>query len=65
VVDGNPLHNLKLLYGTGVEVEQEGRMVRRGGVKYTIKDGIVFDAPKLLEDVAGMVREAKARASAP
>ncbi|MSR06043.1 MAG: amidohydrolase [Gemmatimonadetes bacterium] len=65
VVDGNPLHNLKVLYGTGVDVAENGRMVHRGGVRYTIKDGIVFDAPKLLDDVAGMVREAKAKASAP
>jgi len=65
VVDGNPLHNLKVLYGLGVDVVENGRMVRRGGVKYTIKDGVVFDAPKLLEDVAAMVREAKAKTSAP
>jgi imidazolonepropionase-like amidohydrolase len=65
VVDGNPLHNLKLLYGLGVDVEEDGRMVLRGGVRFTIKDGIVFDAPRLLEDVANMVREAKARGSAP
>ena len=65
VVDGNPLHNLKVLYATGIDVAENGRMVHRGGVRYTIKDGIVFDAPKLLEDVAGMVREAKAKASAP
>ena len=30
-----------------------------GGVRYTIKDGIVFDAPALLADVRRMVREAK------
>jgi hypothetical protein len=28
-------------------------------VRYTIKDGIVFDAPKLLADVRKMVAEAK------
>jgi hypothetical protein len=33
-----------------------------GGVKYTIKDGIVYDAKKLLADVRAMVAEAKARA---
>ena len=26
-----------------------------GGVKYTVKDGIVYDAKKLLEDVKKMV----------
>ncbi len=30
-----------------------------GGVKYTIKDGIVYDAKQLLEDVARMVAEQK------
>src|SRR5919199_2474594 len=61
IVDGNPLHNMKVLYGTGVEVEENGKIVRRGGVKYTIKDGIVFDAPQLLADVREMVRKAKAQ----
>ena len=32
---------------------------RIGGVKYTIKDGIVYDAKQLLEDVARMVEEQK------
>jgi len=59
VVDGNPLHNLKVLYGTGVDVQENGQIVRRGGVRFTIKDGIVFDAPALLEDVRNMVRRAK------
>jgi len=65
VVDGNPLHNLKVLYGTGVLTVEGGRMVRRGGVQYTIKDGIVFDAPALLEEVREMVAAAKARRAAP
>ena len=59
IVDGNPLHNLKVFYGTGVEVEEDGKVERRGGVKYTIKQGIVFDAERLREDVRRMVREAK------
>jgi hypothetical protein len=65
VVDGNPLHNLKVLYGTGVTVVEDGQAVQRGGVRYTIKDGIVFDAPALLEEVREMVRRAKAREVAP
>jgi len=58
IVDGNPLHNLKVLYGTGVLVEENGKIVQRGGVKFTIKDGIVFDAVSLLADVREMVRKA-------
>jgi adenine deaminase len=59
IVDGNPLHNLKVLYGTGIEVAENGKLVRRGGVRWTIKDGYVFDAPALLADVREMVRKAR------
>jgi imidazolonepropionase-like amidohydrolase len=60
VVDENPLENLKALYGTGaLKLTDDNRIVRVGGVKYTIKDGIVFDARQLLEDVRKMVATAK------
>jgi hypothetical protein len=60
VVDQNPLQDLKVLYGTGtIRVTEKNEVVRAGGVKYTIKDGIVFDAKKLLADVRKMVQEAK------
>jgi imidazolonepropionase-like amidohydrolase len=65
IVDGNPLHNLKVLYGTGVETVADGRTVKRGGVRWTIKDGIVFDAPQLLAEVREMVRRAKETTTAP
>ncbi len=66
VVEENPLHNLKVLYGTGTLRlnRQTGKVERVGGVKYTIKDGIVYDAKRLLADVAKMVEEAKRRAAA-
>lgn len=62
VVEENPLENLKVLYGTGaVKLDDEtGEVGRVGGIKYTIKDGIVYDAKQLLADVREMVREAKA-----
>jgi len=62
VVDQNPLQNLKVLYGTGAIRlnDRTGQPERVGGVKYTIKDGIVYDARKLLADVAAMVARAKA-----
>jgi hypothetical protein len=50
---------MKVFYGTGVEVERDGKIERRGGVKYTIKQGIVFDAQRLLADVREMVAKAK------
>jgi imidazolonepropionase-like amidohydrolase len=54
IVDENPVQNLKVLYGTGaVRLNEEtGLPERVGGVKYTIKDGIVYDAKKLLQDVS-------------
>ena len=36
-----------------------GRGARQGGVRYTIKDGVVYDASELLEDVRRIVREAR------
>jgi imidazolonepropionase-like amidohydrolase len=60
VVDENPVRNLKVLYGVGaVKLTEDNRVVRVGGVRYTIKDGIVYDAKKLLADVRRIVREAK------
>ncbi|HSR69405.1 MAG TPA: amidohydrolase family protein [Acidobacteriota bacterium] len=60
VVEENPLANLKVLYGTGaIKVDDDNRPVRVGGVKYTIKDGIVYDAKELLADVRAIVRKAK------
>jgi Amidohydrolase family len=66
VVEENPLENLKVLYGTGaIKVDENNHPTRVGGVKYTIKDGIVYDAKKLLADVRAMVAKAKAAESAP
>jgi imidazolonepropionase-like amidohydrolase len=57
----NPVDDLKVLYGTGVVRlnDDTGRAERRGGVRYTIKDGIIFDAKQLLADVAAMVAAQK------
>ncbi|WNB18050.1 amidohydrolase family protein [Marivirga arenosa] len=60
IVEENPLENLKVLYGTGaIKLTEYNEVVRVGGVKYTIKDGIIYDAQKLLEDVKQMVAEEK------
>jgi hypothetical protein len=61
IVDQNPLENLKVLYGTGAVKlnDRTGKAERVGGVKWTIKDGIVYDARKLLADVARMVEKQK------
>lgn len=67
IVKGNPLANLKLLYGTGALVfdEQRGVPVRTEGVAYTVKDGIVYDAGVLRARVRAMVAEQKARRGLP
>ncbi|RBP48491.1 amidohydrolase family protein [Arenicella xantha] len=64
IVDENPLHNLKSLYGTGVPKlnEQTQKVERVGGVRWTIKDGIVYDAQALLAEVRAMVRASKQKA---
>ncbi len=58
----NPLENFQVLYGTGaIILNEENEAVRTEGIRYTIKDGIVFDARELLRDVREIVREAKER----
>lgn len=60
VMEQNPLENFKLLYGTGhYRLNNDNEPVRTGGVKYTIKDGIVYDAKALLADVREIVAKAK------
>lgn len=56
IVEENPLQNLKVLYGTGaIKLTEANEVVRVGGVKYTIKDGVIYDAKRLLSDVKKMV----------
>lgn len=61
IVKENPLANFKVLYGTGhFKLNDQNKPMRTEGVKYTIKDGIVYDAQALLEDVKRLVAEEKA-----
>lgn len=49
------------MYGTGaIALDGNNNVIRVGGVKYTIKDGIVYDAKKLLADVKAIVDKEKA-----
>jgi len=60
IVEENPLANLKVLYGTGaIKLTEDNEITRVGGVKYTIKDGVIYDAKALLKDVREIVKEAK------
>jgi hypothetical protein len=66
IIKENPLANLKVLYGTGhVRLDEKGQPGRVGGVDYTIKDGIVYDARALLADVRALVSKAKSDAGTP
>ena len=60
IVGENPLRNFKVLYGTGhFRLGEDNKPTRVGGVNYTIKDGIVYDAKKLLGEVRAIVKKAK------
>lgn len=62
ILEENPLENLKVLYGTGaIKLTESNEVVRVGGVKYTIRQGVVYDAKKLLSEVKMMVDEAKTK----
>lgn len=67
IVDENPLENLKVLFGTGaIRLNDDtGNVERVGGIRWTIKDGILYDVPELLRDVRRIVEESKAEAGLP
>ncbi|MBC8088527.1 MAG: amidohydrolase family protein [Phycisphaerae bacterium] len=55
VLDGNPLEDLKTFYPP-----REGAAAGSGGgVAWTVKDGIPYDAQRLLGEVRSLVRDAK------
>ena len=61
LVEENPLANFKVLYATGTyHVDDDsGEIGRSRGIRYVVKDGIVYDAERLRQDVLRLVREAK------
>jgi len=60
IVAENPLANFKVLYGNGhYQLDANNQPERTKGVRYTIKDGVVYDAQQLLSDVRKMVEQAK------
>ena len=64
VVNGNPIDNFKVMYGRGYGfygLVPRGEQWKHGGVAWTIKDGILFDAQALLREVEGYVEQEKAR----
>ncbi len=67
IVEHNPIENLKVLFGTGTIRlnDDSGEVERIGGVRWTIKDGIIYDARELRAQVRKMVRDAKEADSIP
>ena len=64
IVNGNPIDNFKVMYGRGYGyygLVPRGEQWRQGGVAWTIKDGILFDAQALLREVEWYVEQEKAR----
>jgi imidazolonepropionase-like amidohydrolase len=61
ITEYNPLENFKVMYGNGALKlnDSTGKPEWIGGVKWTIKDGIVYDAKALMRDVARMVDDQK------
>lgn len=61
LVEENPLANFKVLFGHGAMKlnDETGEPERVGGVRYTIKDGIIYDAKQMMADVARMVQAQK------
>ena len=60
VVSENPLADMKVFYGNGVtRVSQDRKEQHEQCVKWTIRDGVVFDSQALLADVRGIVEKAK------
>jgi hypothetical protein len=55
IVNGNPLEDLKVFYPPRADAAAGSG----GGVAWTIKDGVPYDAPRLLREVRELVRAAK------
>ena len=55
-----------MLYGTGaIKLTPDNEVVRVGGVKYTISNGVIYDAKALLKEVKNMVDRAKEKETSP
>jgi adenine deaminase len=60
LVDGNPAYNLRFLYSFGaLRLDPQREMLRTAGIVHTIKDGIVIENAKMMEEVARMVAQSK------
>ena len=61
VVNGNPLKDFKVLYPSGTSGVKDGKIIKTGGVEWTLKEGIPFHGPTLAAEVRQMVKDARAQ----
>ena len=61
IVNGNPLDNLAVLMPRGLDDALDVQNDGVGGIEWTIKDGIPYHAPTLLEDAREIVAEARTK----
>ena len=64
VVNGNPIDNFKVMYGRGYGfygLVPRAEQWKHGGVAWTIKEGILFDAQALLREAEWYVEQEKIR----
>ncbi len=60
IVDGNPAENMRYLYSFGAVVrDADGTIKRTKGILHTIKDGVVINNSRLMEEVEKMVAKSK------
>lgn len=60
IIDGSPLYNLRYMYSFGaLTVDADNKMFRKGGIVHTIKDGIVIENAKLMQEVEKIVLDSK------
>lgn len=59
VINGNPLENLHILFPTGINPTLDAQHGGKGGVEWTIKDGIPYHAPTLFSQVKALVSQAR------
>ncbi|MDH3271863.1 MAG: amidohydrolase family protein [Gemmatimonadota bacterium] len=64
VINGNPIENLKVMYGLGYGfygIAPVSEQWQWGGVTWTIKDGVVYDAQALLREALWYVQQEKSK----
>ena len=61
ILTANPLDDIKIMYGTGATRQAADGTARQvKALKFTIRDGVVYDSQALMKDVQEIVAKAKA-----